>query len=267
MFRSLAAAAIALAALPAAAQPPDPAAPPELSCSASGPICRGYGACEPYRVADARCVCRCMGDDEWSEQVRCCLWDARQREQDPDRAHAACWGAATADTGMVPAGKLAVCISACALKTDACTGGEPPCPDCCRDLPEDLPSLMALVDCTADLKLKHCAMGRLRERHGVAGLREALAAGNACLRAEAAHALWVYPPSEVQEVLLEAAGDRDPHVRMWAAFSLGEVGDEAVLPALRRLARERRPFVAAMAREAIVKVRTRLTPLKPDGAR
>jgi hypothetical protein len=173
-----------------------------------------------------------MGDDPWSEEVRCCLWNQRTRDRDPDLAHAACWGGATVDTSSFPARKLSACISLCALKTNACTRDDPPCPGCCQDLPEDLPSLLGLTDCTADLKVKHCAVNRIREAHGAPALLQALGEGNACLRAEAAHGLWIYPSADV-------------------------------LPVLRRLAKERRKFVVAMAIEAIRKIEERRSVVSP----
>src|SRR5215470_14833608 len=90
--------------------------PSEQDCHAAGPICKGYGSCEPYLFADAKCVCRCMGDDDWSETVRCCLWKMRKEDRDPDLAHAVCWGGAAIDTGSLPAPKLLACVSLCAVK-------------------------------------------------------------------------------------------------------------------------------------------------------
>jgi hypothetical protein len=239
-----------LLAAAASAEPPEPAAEAP-SCSASGPICPSYGACEPYRVADARCVCRCMGDDAWSESVRCCLWDLHKPGLDPDATHAWCWSAATVETGLFPLGKLTACVSLCAGKSRRCAEEFP---EDCGALPDDAASLVALLDCTADLKLKHCAMARLRELHGAPVLLAALRGDNACIRAEAAHGLMAYDGPDVLTALLEAGRDRDAHVRMWAAWSLGERADPSALPLLRRLARDRRKFVRAMAAEAIEKI-------------
>ena len=84
--------ALAVAALGLAVAAPD--------CSARGPVCPSYGRCEPYLFADARCVCRCAGQGDWPEIVRCCLLDLRKQDVDPDLAHALCWGAATVETGV-----------------------------------------------------------------------------------------------------------------------------------------------------------------------
>ena len=222
------------------------------NCSASGPVCPSYGRCEPYRIADARCVCRCAGDDEWPELVRCCLLDLRKQDVDPDVAHALCWGAATVETGVFPAGKLAACISACGVKTRRCAEDFPV--EGCDALPDTAEALLGLLDCTADLKLKHCAMARLHELHGAPAVLEGVRSANACIRAEAAHGLMRYEGPEVLSALLDAARDGDAHVRMWAAWSLGELGDPLALPVLADLTRDRREFVVVMAGEAIGKI-------------
>jgi HEAT repeat protein len=67
----------------------------------------------------------------------------------------------------------------------------------------------------------------------------------------------VYDAPRVRAALLAAAGDRDAHVRMWAAFSLGEVANEAALPVLAELAKDPMDFVATMATEAIRKIENR----------
>jgi hypothetical protein len=41
---------------------------------------------------------------------------------------------------------------------------------------------------------------------------------------------------------------------MWAAWSLGELGDFLALPVLEGLTRDRREFVAVMAAEAVAKI-------------
>jgi HEAT repeat protein len=244
--------ALALAVLAPAGEPPRGAAPLETSCRARGPVCPSYGRCEPYRIADARCVCRCAGDDPWPEFVRCCLLDLRKRDVDPDAAHAFCWGEATRQTGVFPLRTLEKCIAACAVKTRRCAEDFPV--EGCADLPDAVEPLVALLDCTADLKLKFCAMRRLHDRHGAPALLGALRSANACVRAEAAHGLMRYDGPEVLAALLDAARDGDAHVRMWAAWSLGEQGDPLALPVLDELTRDRPDFVAVMAAEAVAKI-------------
>jgi hypothetical protein len=254
-MRTLAAIGLGLAVLAGTAEPAEPRRDPDSpapNCSATGPVCASYGPCEPYRVADARCVCRCMGDDPWSEHVRCCLLDLRKPDLDPDATHAFCWGAGTLVTGYFPVAKLSACLAACAAKTRRCAEESPV--EGCADLPEDVESLLGLLDCTADLKLKHCATRRIHDLHGAPALLEGLRRANACIRAEAAHGLMRYDEPEVLGALLDAARDADAHVRMWAAWSLGELGDALALPVLAALAEERREFVAVMAREAIEKI-------------
>lgn len=254
MRKLLAAALVALAAAAAAGDDPPPS---EQDCRVSGPICRGYGACEPYLFADARCVCLCMGDRPWSEDVRCCLWEMRKADRNPDVAHAVCWGGATVRTGALPVGKLAVCIGLCAAGENICTD-EPAAPvGPCPELPADLASLLRKLDCTVDLKTKHCAMATIRDSFGEPALRDALRGESACIRAEAAHGLAVYREARVEAALIAAGRDRDAHVRMWAAYSLGEVGGEAALPLLSDLEKDRHDFVAAMAIEAVRKIENR----------
>ena len=128
---------------------------------------------------------------------------------------------------------------------------------CCPDLPDDLPSLLHLLDCTEDLDTKHCAMEKIQDVYGAPALLGALGGDNACIRSEAAHGLMLYRSDRVEAALIQAGGDDDPHVRMWAAFSLGEIGDKGALPILALLAKDRKDFVAAMAIEAREKIRKR----------
>jgi RHS repeat-associated protein len=48
------------------------AATPE-DCTNTSPICDLYGPCQEYSGANARCFCKCAGNDQWSRIVRCCL--------------------------------------------------------------------------------------------------------------------------------------------------------------------------------------------------
>jgi HEAT repeat protein len=128
---------------------------------------------------------------------------------------------------------------------------------CCPELPDDLASLLHLLDCTQNLDTKHCAMEKIQEAYGAPALLGALAGENACIRSEAAHGLMLYRNDRVEAALIQAGGDVDPHVRMWAAFSLGEIGDAHALPILAVLEKDRKDFVAAMAIEARGKIRKR----------
>ena len=98
---------------------------PNQDCSASGPICGGYGPCEPYQGANAGCVCQCMGNDPWSLYVRCCLWNLRQRGWDPDAAHLVCYVLGLR-RGSMPGQKLAECIIFCTRTQRSCN--PTPCP-------------------------------------------------------------------------------------------------------------------------------------------
>jgi len=128
---------------------------------------------------------------------------------------------------------------------------------CCPDLPDDLPALLRFLDCTQDLDTKHCAVEKIQDLYGAPALLGALEGENACIRSEAAHGLMLYRNDRVEAALIAAGADADPHVRMWAAFSLGEVGDAGALPVLAVLEKDRKDFVAAMAIEAAQKIRQR----------
>lgn len=141
------------------------------------------------------------------------------------------------------------------------------CGGCCGQLPEDLPALMGLLDCKSDMKVKHCAINKIRDAHGAPGLLQALHSENACIRAEAAHGLMSFKDSAVRTALTDAGRDRDPHVRMWAAYSLGEVGDDGALLVLAELEKDPKDFVAVTATEAARKIRERSPSVTQEGSR
>jgi HEAT repeat protein len=86
------------------------------------------------------------------------------------------------------------------------------------------------------------ALGFLSDDHATPALVNALndRAEDTDVRVYAAEALGHLQPEtgrdEALAALLHALTDREPEVRFWAAFALGNLGDERAIPALQRLA-------------------------------
>jgi HEAT repeat protein len=86
------------------------------------------------------------------------------------------------------------------------------------------------------------ALGFLRYEHAAPALLRTLADRNeeTDVRAHAAEALGHIAPQtghdEALAALLHALTDPEPEIRFWAAFALGNLGDERAIPALQRLA-------------------------------
>ncbi len=84
----------------------------QQDCSTAAPVCFGnYAPCETYKGANAQCVCLCMGQDPWSNYVRCCL--IRYKHLGSDTAHAFCFAVGRVFGGPLPLQKLADCIVRC----------------------------------------------------------------------------------------------------------------------------------------------------------
>ena len=83
------------------------------NCTNTSPECDRYGPCDQYQGANARCFCKCMGDDDWSQAVRCCLRDLDDRGFNRDLAHAICWSNATMAGFTYPAADLDRCYEKC----------------------------------------------------------------------------------------------------------------------------------------------------------
>jgi RHS repeat-associated protein len=84
-------------------------------CTNTSPICDQYGPCDEYAGSNARCFCKCAGNDEWSQTIRCCLrklYDSRV----PGRlAHWLCYGMmiAAPNPTIVPTNDLKRCYEQC----------------------------------------------------------------------------------------------------------------------------------------------------------
>jgi HEAT repeat protein len=108
-----------------------------------------------------------------------------------------------------------------------------------------------------DMRVSWHAAAKVRKLYGQEGLLEALRHPNPYTRANAAHTLMHYAGPSVEQALVVAATDSDAHVRMWAAWSLGEQGTAAVLPTLEVLSKDSAEIVRMHASEAADKVRQR----------
>jgi RHS repeat-associated protein len=87
---------------------------PSRDCSNQGPSCDEYGECENYQGANARCFCRCAGNDPWSSYVRCCLRDMYPKHT-PHEAHLLCYIIATVKYLYVPGRDLNRCFFQCSM--------------------------------------------------------------------------------------------------------------------------------------------------------
>ncbi len=115
--------------------PPPPPPPTSTDCldpTLSEPdisTCdRSYGSCDCLYRANVPCMCKCMGNDPWSDYVRACLQCMHQVPgKDWGAAHFECWDNATTFY-PVPLGKLWGCIITCrAWQTSFCDGAcDPP---------------------------------------------------------------------------------------------------------------------------------------------
>ena len=108
-----------------------------------------------------------------------------------------------------------------------------------------------------DMRVSFAAARRVQRLFGKDGLFQALKHPNSYTRSKAAHFLMDFHGADVEAALSAASADPDAHVRMWSAWSLGEVGTAAVLPVLEKLAQDPEEIVRLEAVKALEKVRQR----------
>jgi HEAT repeat protein len=110
---------------------------------------------------------------------------------------------------------------------------------------------------STDMRVHFAASEKVKNTYGEQGLMTALRHSNAGTRARAAMWLHHYRTPEARGALATASGDRDDHVRMWVAYSLGEIGTSADVATLERLAGDSAEIVRLKTAEAIGKVNAR----------
>jgi hypothetical protein len=120
-------------------------------------------------------------------------------------------------------------------------------------LPDDIP---ALIEMLGDNNMeRHTAAGRKLLNYGKTPFLTALQHHDARVRATAAQFLGTLGDSSVQNELVKASKDLDPHVRMWVAFSLGKIGDSHALETLHQLAADSERIVRSEADRAIEEIK------------
>jgi len=122
-------------------------------------------------------------------------------------------------------------------------------------LPDDVPTLIELMG-DNDMAINTDAARKL-VKHGKEPFLTALHHKNPNVRAMAAHFLGLFHDPSVQVALIESATDPDHYVRMWSAYSLGDIGDEKALPTLKALTKDKEDVVRVYAEEAIAKLQKR----------
>lgn len=118
-----------------------------------------------------------------------------------------------------------------------------------KSLPDDIPSLIKMMG-DNDIG-RHMAAARKLKTYGKEPFLIAIKHKNPNVRARAAHFLGLLNDPSVEATLIEASTDTDSHVRMWVAFSLGEIGDKEALPTLNILVNDKEKIVSNKAQEAI----------------
>lgn len=123
-------------------------------------------------------------------------------------------------------------------------------------LPDDENSLIEMMG-NNDEDVSFSAAHKL-VKIGKAPLLRACLNSNPNVRGCAAHFLMNFPGKDVQTVLMTTAKDSDPWVRMWSAYSLGEIGDKDAVKTLEKLSTDDKDFVELDAKEALDKLKSRI---------
>jgi hypothetical protein len=124
-----------------------------------------------------------------------------------------------------------------------------------KSLPSDIPSLIEMMG-DNDIE-RHMNAARELKTYGKDPFLIAIKHKNPNVRAVAAHFLGLFEDPSVQDVLIDAATDSDPHVCMWVAFSLGQIGNLKSLPALNNLMNDKEEIVRRKAEESINQIKKR----------
>jgi len=122
-------------------------------------------------------------------------------------------------------------------------------------IPDNVPALIELMG-DNDISV-HTAAAKKLMKYGKEPFLSALQHKSPNVRAVAAHFLGLLHDQTAQDALIESSHDPDHYVRMWSAFSLGEIGDEKSLPVLEILSSDKENVVRLKAKEAIRKVKKR----------
>jgi len=77
---------------------------------------------------------------------------------------------------------------------------------------------------------------------------------NRNVRLVSAHWLMSFKDKHVVDALLKSCADSYEHVRMWSAFSLGEIGNSVALPKLNEMKSDKSPIVVDEVEKAIKKI-------------
>jgi len=123
-------------------------------------------------------------------------------------------------------------------------------------IPEDENTLIERMG-NNDMDVSFNAAHKL-EQKGKGPFLRACLNSNPNVRACAAHFLMDFPGKDVQRTLITTANDTDPWVRMWSAYSLGEIGDKDAIETLKKLSLDEKDFVKLDAVEALEKLHSRI---------
>ena len=122
-------------------------------------------------------------------------------------------------------------------------------------LPDNVPLLIEMMG-DNDMAV-HTAAGRKLLKYGKEPFLTGLQHRDPRVRNRSAHFLGLLGDPSVQNDLVKASKDADPHVRMWVAFSLGRIGNSQALPTLNELAADEQEIVHRQAKEAIDEIKKR----------